>query len=111
MSRRKVAGRKASSESAGLKNAIRVVADVETYFDIAWRRTFNVVPMFVAEYYIQFSDKLRNTLFQRLGLYGEHGDEKCREFAAEDPRIAARRAEIKRQLKVLAEATNILDQF
>lgn len=90
---------------------MRVMADVDIYFDIAWKRTFDIVPMFVAEYFIQFSDKLRNILFQRLGLYGENGDEKCRKYAAEDPEMAAKRARIEDQLKVLVEATDILNQF
>lgn len=100
-----------SSPEDDFHNEIRVIADVNIYFDIAWKRTFDIVPMFVAEYFIQFSDKLRNILFQRLGLYGENGDDKCREYAAEDPEMAIKRARIEEQLKVLGEAADILNQF
>jgi hypothetical protein len=104
-------GSKDSADPNEFKHELRVMADVVTYFDIAWKRTFDVVPMFVAEFFIRFSDKLRNTLTQELGLYGKDGDDTCSKYAAEDPDKASQRAKIREELKVLAEATEILNQL
>ena len=94
------------------KSELRVIANVLTYFEYAWKRTFDVIPMFVEhEFFIAFSNELRDTLAQELGLNAEDGDEKCNKYAVENPEIAIKREEIERKMKILVSATDILNQW
>jgi hypothetical protein len=70
------------------KSELRVVANVLIYFEYAWKRTFDVIPMFVEhEFFIAFSNELRDTLAQELGLNAEDGDDKCNKYSIENPEI------------------------
>ena len=94
------------------KPELRVVANVHIYFDYAWKRTFDVIPMFVEqEFFIAFSNELRDTLAQELGLNAEDGNDKCNKYAAENPEISIKREEIEREMKILVSASDILNQW
>lgn len=94
------------------KSELRILANVLTYFDYAWKRTFDVIPMLVEqEFFIAFSNELRDTLTQELGLNGEDGVDKCNKYAAENPEIAIRREDIERRMNILVSATDILSQW
>ena len=94
------------------KPELRVVANVLIYFEYAWKHTFDIIPMFVEhEFFITFSNELRDTLAQELGLNAEDGDDKCNKYAVENLEIAIKREEIERKMKILVSATDILNQW
>ena len=68
--------------------------------------------MFVEhEFFIAFSNELRDTLAQELGLNAEDGDDKCNKYAVENREVVIQREEIERKMKILVSATNILNQW
>jgi len=94
------------------KPELRVIANVLIYFDYAWKRTFDVIPMFVEhEFFIAFSNELRDTLAQELGLNEKEGVDKCNKYAVENPEIVIKREEIERKMKILVSAADILNQW
>ena len=69
-------------------DALDVIATVLTYFDIAYSRMIDFVPMLVQhQFLIGFSVELRNTLHQKLELIGDKCLDKCNEYAVDDPLI------------------------
>ena len=105
------------SERPGLgikdfKDEYRVVAEVLAYFEIASRRTFDIVPMITEYAFLTgFSNALRDGLAQELGLMGENGLEKCRNYAVENPEITVARDELEGRIKILREASDIINQI
>jgi hypothetical protein len=102
----------AATDMDQFKPELRVVANTLTYFEYVWKRTFDIIPMFVEnEFFIAFSNELRDTLAQELGLNAEGGDDKCNMYTAENPEDTIKREEIERKMKILVSATDILNQW
>lgn len=97
---------------AKFDGALDVIATVLTYFDIACSRMIDVIPMIIQhEFLYMFGLELRNTLLKELGLIGENSLEKCKEYAVDDPQIESERKDLEAKMKILKNASNILDQF
>lgn len=89
-----------------------VVAEVIAYFEIASRRTFDIVPMITEHAFLAgFNKALRDGLAQGLGLIGENGLERCRYYAVENPEITVARDELEGRIKILREASDIINQI
>ena len=89
---------------------LRVIARARAYFDIAYGRVLDVVPMIIEnEFFVGLSVDLQKNLTKNLGLIGKIGEENCARYCVEEPEIKAKRASLTRKLKILADATELLD--
>jgi hypothetical protein len=91
---------------------LSVIAAVLAYFNVAYKRVIDFMPMFIEHGFLfGFSVELQNVLLRDLGLIGENGWAKCKEYAVDDPEIEMAREELRVRSKILDDATNILNQF
>jgi Dynamin GTPase effector domain len=97
-----------ATESPGSLNhyttEIDVISKVLSYVKIAYFRFIDVIAIRVEH---NFQNKLRDEIFQgmiaRL-LSGEGHEEACRAYLEDDPDIAARRADLNRQMEIVKVA-------
>ncbi|TFK66013.1 hypothetical protein BDN72DRAFT_772573 [Pluteus cervinus] len=85
--------------------ALPIMADVRAYFQVAYQRFADSVPMAVDVELVQgLGRDLFQTLSSGLGIYGPSAQDKCREWAKEHPDIDTRRAQLKKKLERLQDA-------
>jgi hypothetical protein len=88
---------------------LKVVAEVQAYFKVAYKRIIDVVPMTIENLFLEeLASELRRSLVEKLGLLGKDGLEKCTNYAADSAEIEEKRSSLSKRLEVLTSSTRIL---
>ncbi|KAF9020772.1 hypothetical protein BDZ89DRAFT_261853 [Hymenopellis radicata] len=88
-----------------MEHALEIMADVRAYFQVAYKRYIDNIPLAIDYDLVQGLDRgLLVTLYERLGIHGAKGQEICRELAQESPQMADRREELTKKLERLQTA-------
>ncbi|KAG6827859.1 hypothetical protein H0H92_010192 [Tricholoma furcatifolium] len=97
-------------EPDGMDPALLIMADVRAYFQVAYKRFADNIPLAIDYELIWGAERdLLGALNTGLGIYGENGDRICREFAQEKASIAGRRDELTKKLnRMQAAAAQLL---
>ncbi|PFH50434.1 hypothetical protein AMATHDRAFT_60959 [Amanita thiersii Skay4041] len=94
-----------------LESALRIMADVRAYTQVAYKRFVDNVPNAVNVELIRGVDKgLLQVLTAGIGIYGPNGMATCnlKELAKENPTVAHKRAELRMKLERLTTASSEL---
>ncbi|KAF9558114.1 hypothetical protein CPC08DRAFT_639388 [Agrocybe pediades] len=88
--------------SGPLEPAMTIMADVRAYFQVAYKRFADNVPLAIdQELVCGVEVGLLNVLYDQLGINTSEGQEICKDLAQESPQIADRRADLKKKLERL----------
>ncbi|KAJ8474633.1 hypothetical protein ONZ51_g7084 [Trametes cubensis] len=91
---------------------LHLMAEVRAYFQVAYKRVIDYVPLAIDHSFLYaFSERLRERLFERLGLGGANASERCTGYIAEDPGIVAQRDELTSKKKRLENVQRALFNF
>lgn len=92
-----------------MEDALKIMADVRGYFQVAYKRFADNIPLAVDHDLVRGFDKgLLGLLYERLGILGEKGKRICSELAQENPLVAGRREELMKKLERLQSASEEL---
>ncbi|KAI0746433.1 P-loop containing nucleoside triphosphate hydrolase protein [Daedaleopsis nitida] len=87
---------------------LELMAEVRAYFDVAYKRVIDYVPLAIDESYLYtFARTLQEVLYEKLGLGSAHANARCSAYIAESPQVAAAREELttkKRRLENVHKA-------
>ncbi|KAG5324967.1 hypothetical protein C0989_011659 [Termitomyces sp. Mn162] len=87
-------------ESDGMEPALAIMADVRAYFQVAYKRFADNVPLAIDYELIWGVERnVLETLSKGLGINGDNGDRICKELAQENATIAVRREELAKKLE------------
>ncbi|KAF8504661.1 P-loop containing nucleoside triphosphate hydrolase protein [Russula emetica] len=94
-------------------DAIKIMADVRAYFQVAYKRFVDNVPKAIDEQLVLgIARGLQDALATGLGLDSHDAHERCAKLLAEPPRIAEKREKlVARQKRLLAAQDELLDAF
>ncbi|KJA28733.1 hypothetical protein HYPSUDRAFT_61585 [Hypholoma sublateritium FD-334 SS-4] len=97
----------------GMEPALAIMADVRAYFQVAYKRFADNVPLAVDVELVRGVERnLLPVLYSSLGINGANGDAICKEFAQENRKVADRRAELTHKLERLeAGELELLTEF
>ncbi|KAI0782967.1 P-loop containing nucleoside triphosphate hydrolase protein [Abortiporus biennis] len=87
--------------------ALHIMASVRAYFQVAYKRFADNVPMAIDHELILGLDRdraLENALRKGLGITGPDGYQRCKDFLQEPPNVVARRDELQKKLDRLEAA-------
>ncbi|KAJ7829557.1 P-loop containing nucleoside triphosphate hydrolase protein [Mycena leptocephala] len=85
--------------------ALNIMSDVRAYFQIAYKRIADNVPMAIDHELVRGLERaLLPTLYRGLGINGPNGLRICRELAQESPSVAGKREELLKRLERLETA-------
>ena len=85
-----------------------VISGALAYFQVASQRMIDVIPMRIEQHLIyDFAESVKK-LDEILGLVGEGGEKRCKEFMVEDPKVHIERKELQEQKDILVKASEIL---
>ncbi|KAG5337798.1 hypothetical protein C0989_008853 [Termitomyces sp. Mn162] len=99
-------------EPDGMEPALTIMADVRAYFQVAYKRFADNVPLAIDYELIWGVERnVLDTLNTGLGINGNDGDRICKDFAQENATIAARRNELTRKLERMHLAAQQLLQI
>ncbi|KAI0323553.1 hypothetical protein GY45DRAFT_1376242 [Cubamyces sp. BRFM 1775] len=91
---------------------LRLIAEVRTYFQAAYKRVIDYVPLAIDHSFLYaFSEKLRERPLERLGLGGAYASERCIGYIAEDPGVVAQRDELTSKKKRLGNVQRVFVQL
>ncbi|KAF8199727.1 P-loop containing nucleoside triphosphate hydrolase protein [Pholiota molesta] len=86
-----------------------IMADVRAYFQVAYKRFVDNVPLAVDRELVRGAAKdTLSILCKDLGINGVDGERICRDFAGEGHEVAARRADLQKKLERLETASEEL---
>ncbi|TFY77283.1 hypothetical protein EWM64_g6731 [Hericium alpestre] len=93
--------------------ALGIMADVRAYFQVAYKRFVDNVPMTLDQALVlDISKGLDKVIFQGLGVNGEDFAESCRRFLAEPESIRTQRQQlVRKKERLLSARTEIEDAF
>ncbi|KAF5374338.1 hypothetical protein D9758_004674 [Tetrapyrgos nigripes] len=93
-----------------MEPALIIMADVRAYFQVAYKRFADNVPLAIdAELVRGLERDIFNTLTSKLGIYSEsEGSEICQELAQENPQVSDRREELTKKLERMQSASREL---
>lgn len=92
-----------------MEHALKIMADVRGYFQVAYKRFADNIPLAVDHDLVRGFDKgLLGIIYERLGILGENGKRVCSELAQENPLVASRREELVKKLERLQSASEEL---
>lgn len=92
-----------------MEASLRIMADVRAYFQVAYKRFADNVPLAIDYDLVRGVDRgLLATLSERLGIYGSNGKDICEELTQESPQVAGRREELMKKLERLQSASEEL---
>ncbi|KAG6824354.1 hypothetical protein H0H92_007116 [Tricholoma furcatifolium] len=96
-------------EPDGMEPALHIMADVRAYFQVAYKRFADNVPLAIDYELIWGAERdVLAALNTGLGINGEHGDRICRELAQENASVAGRRDELMKKLERMQAAAHQL---
>ncbi|KAL0573674.1 hypothetical protein V5O48_008286, partial [Marasmius crinis-equi] len=88
-----------------MEPALKIMAEVRAYFQVAYKRFVDYVPSVVDYMLIRGLERdLLPAIFERLRIHSAEGPEICREFAEENGVIADKREELTKKLERLQVA-------
>ncbi|KAL0061429.1 hypothetical protein AAF712_011723 [Marasmius tenuissimus] len=88
-----------------MEPALRIMAEVRAYFQVAYKRFADNVPLVVDYELIRGAERgLLSVLFKELGIHSADGPEICRDFAQENAVVADKREELNKKLERLQTA-------
>ncbi|KAK0479205.1 P-loop containing nucleoside triphosphate hydrolase protein [Armillaria novae-zelandiae] len=92
-----------------MEDAVKIMADVRGYFQVAYKRFADNVPLVVDHDLVRGFDKgLLGMLYEKLGILGENGKRMCSELTQENPLVVSRREELMKKLARLQSASEEL---
>ncbi|KAJ3524152.1 hypothetical protein NMY22_g11127 [Coprinellus aureogranulatus] len=92
--------------------ALNIMADVRAYFQVAYKRFADMVPLAVDHELVRGLDRdILTTLYNKLGISGVDGHVKAKELVEEDSQTANRREELMNKLKRLQIASTELAEL
>ncbi|KAG6810923.1 hypothetical protein H0H92_009758 [Tricholoma furcatifolium] len=96
-------------EPDGMGPALHIMADVRAYFQVAYKRFADNVPLAIDYELIWGAERdVLAALNTGLGVNGEHGDRICRELSQENASVAGRRDELMKKLERMQAAAHQL---
>ena len=94
------------------QNELQLMSGAAAYFKIAWKRIVDIVPMCIEnEFLVTFAVELREKLVENLGLIGDAGMEKCKEYAVEEPSLKEMKDSLMKMKDTLDMATKIMAEI
>ncbi|KAJ7587407.1 P-loop containing nucleoside triphosphate hydrolase protein [Mycena floridula] len=91
--------------SDAMAPAVNIMAEVRAYFQVAYKRFADNVPLAIDLDLVRGVEKdVLRALQIGLKIYGQNGSEICKELAEESPQVAERRLELAKKLERLREA-------
>ncbi|KZV86172.1 hypothetical protein EXIGLDRAFT_774884 [Exidia glandulosa HHB12029] len=98
--------------SDGLEPAFDIMAEVRAYFQVAYKRYIDAVPLCIEQALVRkFEGQLSAGLVNDLGLFRTGARAKCEMWVREPPIIAAQRRELLAKKETLEQAQHLLMQF
>ncbi|KZV86781.1 hypothetical protein EXIGLDRAFT_774260 [Exidia glandulosa HHB12029] len=98
--------------SHGLDPAFDIMAEVRAYFQVAYKRYIDAVPLCIEQALIRkFEKQLSASLVNDLGLFKPGARTKCAIWVREPPIVAEQRRELLARKETLEEAQSLLVQF
>ncbi|THU89402.1 hypothetical protein K435DRAFT_677975 [Dendrothele bispora CBS 962.96] len=96
-----------------MEPALDIMADVRAYFQVAYKRFTDNVPLAVDHELVRGLEKdMFDTITSQLRIYSEvDGLRICQELAEENPRTAGRREELSKKLERIQAASRELSRF
>ncbi|KAK0224295.1 P-loop containing nucleoside triphosphate hydrolase protein [Armillaria fumosa] len=92
-----------------MEDAVKIMADVRGYFQVAYKRFADNIPLTVDHDLVRGFDKgLLGILYEKLGILGENGKRMCSELTQENPLVVGRREELMKKLERLQSASEEL---
>ncbi|KAH7098197.1 P-loop containing nucleoside triphosphate hydrolase protein [Auriculariales sp. MPI-PUGE-AT-0066] len=92
--------------------ALDIMAEVRAYFQVAYKRFIDAVPLTIEAALVrEFDGTLMTALIQSLQLLGPEARATCERWVAEPPAVAVRRRELENQRRALEEASVLLNEF
>ncbi|KAF7317274.1 hypothetical protein HMN09_00462700 [Mycena chlorophos] len=89
--------------------ALEIMADVRAYFQVAYKRITDNVPLAIDYELVRGVGRdLLPLLYTNLGVGGKEGERICRELAQESPNVANRREELTKRIERLENAAKEL---
>ncbi|KAK7030959.1 hypothetical protein VNI00_013906 [Paramarasmius palmivorus] len=86
-----------------MEPALKIMAEVRAYFQVAYKRFVDMVPLTIDYELVRGLDRdILTTLLSGLDIHGKDGIRICREFAQESPQLAGRREELSKKLERFA---------
>ncbi|TFY83230.1 hypothetical protein EWM64_g795 [Hericium alpestre] len=103
----------AGSPADEMYPALGIMADVRAYFQVAYKRFVDNVPMTLDQALVlDISKGLDKVIFHGLGVNGEDFAESCRRFLAEPESIRTQRQQlVRKKERLLSARTEIEDAF
>ncbi|KAG6887851.1 hypothetical protein C0995_012216 [Termitomyces sp. Mi166 len=99
-------------EPDGMEPALVIMADVRAYFQVAYKRFADNIPLAIDYELVQGVERdVLKALHAGLGINGNNGDRICKELAQENTTIAARREELSKKLERMQLAAQQLLQI
>ncbi|KAI0042655.1 hypothetical protein FA95DRAFT_1610025 [Auriscalpium vulgare] len=93
-----------------MEAAVEIMADVRAYFQVAYKRFVDNVPMTIDQTLLRgLSSGLEGALFNGLGVNGPKGYENCRRLLQEPPDVMERRKELQKRQDRLLSAKDELE--
>ncbi|EIN04192.1 hypothetical protein PUNSTDRAFT_146674 [Punctularia strigosozonata HHB-11173 SS5] len=94
------------------ENELVVMADVRAYFQVAYKRIIDYVPLAIEHALNQaFAEGLQDQLFANLDFTSEDASERFKELMSENPIVAAKRRELEDKRRRLADIQRKLNEF
>ncbi|PIL25641.1 transporter [Ganoderma sinense ZZ0214-1] len=91
---------------------IDLMADVRAYFDVAFQRIIDSVPMTIdLQFLYAFCESLQDCVFEKLGLGAADAKSKCDFYLAEDPDVAAKRHALNAKKARLVKVQKAISKF
>uniref|UniRef100_A0A0W0FU61 P-loop containing nucleoside triphosphate hydrolase protein n=1 Tax=Moniliophthora roreri TaxID=221103 RepID=A0A0W0FU61_MONRR len=95
-----------------MEPALKIMAEVRAYFQVAYKRFVDMVPLTIDYELIRGLDRdILTTLLSGLRIHSEDGPRICREFAHESPQLAGRREELSKKMERLLSASQELSKL
>jgi len=92
-----------------MEPALKIMADVRAYFQVAYKRFVDNVPLAIDQELVRGIERdILPTLTGGLGIHGPDGIRICRDLSQESPNIAGRREELMKKLERLEKASEEL---
>ncbi|KAH9830095.1 P-loop containing nucleoside triphosphate hydrolase protein [Rhodofomes roseus] len=91
---------------------MQVMAEVRAYFHVAYKRIIDYVPLSVDHLFLfGLSERLQDTLIEKLGLGSAKSTERCAAYLSEDASVVAARTELLGKRERLESVQKELDNF
>ncbi|KAF9479395.1 hypothetical protein BDN70DRAFT_878878 [Pholiota conissans] len=94
-----------------MEPALVIMADVRAYFQVAYKRFADLVPLALDRELVRGAgdaDHVLSILYKHLGVNGEEGARICKELSEESPQVAGRRVDLEKKLERLEIASGEL---